>query len=435
MASPPKIEPTFEPKKKASDAEPAIDAIDVLPVDSVVDSPVVELPAAEAPVVATPVDAVALPESARVTRRFEPAMARARTFYGWVKHHERTLSAFGMVAGFASDNLLFRRIDLPNTQAIFAAYLTLAASSIGSLHFLERRAREGKMYARWRALLPMVTQFALGGLWSAFLVFYSRSAVLTKSWPYLAVLTAFLVGNEVLKRYHARLVFTSVLFFFAIYSCAIVTLPVYTHTIGNVTFVASGLVAVAVIVVFLILLAAINWAQFAAVRGKIALGIAAVFVLMNTFYFTNTLPPLPLALARIGVYHTVKKTGDAYTAQAENEPWITAFGVAPVLHVTAGEPLYAYSAVFAPIKLSTRIVHRWRRYDPKTGHWLTESTVSYAINGGRDGGFRGYTIKHNIQPGDWRVDIDTSEGHLIGRIDFKVERASSPPQEVAETLK
>ncbi|HWU25932.1 MAG TPA: hypothetical protein VN154_05970, partial [Rhizomicrobium sp.] len=179
--------------------------------------------------------------------RFAPAMARARTVYGWVKHNERTLSAFGMVAGFVSDNLMFRRIDLPNTQAVFSAYLALAASSITVLHFLERRAREGKMYARWRALLPMVTQFALGGLWSGFLVFYSRSAVITKSWPYLAVLAGFLIGNEVLKRYHARLVFTAVLFFFAVFSYAIVTVPLYTHTIGKWTFIASGLVAVGIL--------------------------------------------------------------------------------------------------------------------------------------------------------------------------------------------
>lgn len=367
--------------------------------------------------------------------RFEPAVRHAKTALGWAKQNERTLSAFGMVAGFVSDNLLFRRIDMPNTQAIFAAYLTLAALSIAGLHFLERRAREGRMYARWRTLLPMATQFALGGLWSGFLVFYSRSAVVTASWPYLMVLTAFFIGNEVLKRYHARLVFTSVLFFFAVYSYAIVTVPVYTHTIGRLTFLASGFVALGILVVFLCLLAAINRAQFRAARPKIAAGVAAVYVLINVFYFTNTLPPLPLALARVGIYYEVKKTGDVYSARGETEPWYTAFGVPPLLHVAAGQSLYAYSAVFAPIKLTTRIVHRWRRYDPKTGHWLTVSRISYAINGGRDGGYRGYSIKHNVQPGDWRVDIDTGEGHLIGRIAFKVERAATPSVGVPVTLK
>lgn len=378
-----------------------------------------------------------VPEQEPVRRggRFAPTIDRARTFLGWVKRHERTLSALGMVVGFVSDNLMFRRIDLPNTQAIFAAYLTLAAACIVGLHFLERRAREGRMYARWRALFPMATQFALGGLWSGFLVFYSRSAVLLTSWPYLALLTGFLIGNEVLKRYHARLVFTATLLFFAIFSFAIVTVPVYTHTIGKLTFIGSGLAAVGVFVLFLYLLAAVNRAQFVAARPRIALGAAGVYVLMNVFYFTNTLPPLPMALARVGVYHMVRKTGDVYQAVGEDEPWYTNFGVEPVIHVPAGQPLYAYSAVFAPIKLSTRIEHRWRRYDPKTKHWLTVSTVVFPINGGRDGGYRGYTIKHNPQPGDWRVDIDTIEGHIIGRVSFRVEQADHAPAPVPQTLK
>jgi len=63
------------------------------------------------------------------------------------------------------------------------------------------------------------------------------------------------------------------------------------------------------------------------------------------------------------------------------------------------------------------------------------SSVTFPINGGRDGGYRGYTIKHNPEPGDWRVDINTSEGHLIGRITFKVERAAVPPQTVPEAIK
>jgi hypothetical protein len=367
--------------------------------------------------------------------RFAPTIKRAKTFFSWVKKYERTLSAFGMVAGFITDNLMFRRIDLPNTQVIFAAYLGVAAFSIVGLHFLERRAREGRMYARWRAFFPMATQFALGGLWSAFLVFYSRSAVLTKSWPYLALLTAFFIGNEVLKRYHSRLVFTTTLFFFATFTCAIVTVPIYTHTIGKFTFLASGGIAVGVLVLFLYLLAMVNRPQFVAARGKITLGVAGVYVLMNVFYFTNTLPPLPLALSRGGVYHAVKKTGDVYQAVGENAPWYTQFGVPPTLHVKPGQPLYAYSAVFAPIKLSTKVVHRWRRYDPKTGHWITLSTVTFPINGGRDGGYRGYTIKHNIQPGDWRVDINTIDGHLIGRIDFKVDLADTAPVTTPETLK
>ncbi len=131
----------------------------------------------------------------------------------------------------ASIIIAYRRIDLPNTQILFIAYLLVSASGIALLHLFSRRAGEGKPMPRWHSLLPIATQFALGGLLSAFLVFYSRGSVLTASWPFLLVLAAILIGNEIFKEYYSRLAFTSILFFFALYSYCIVTLPILTGTI------------------------------------------------------------------------------------------------------------------------------------------------------------------------------------------------------------
>jgi hypothetical protein len=348
--------------------------------------------------------------------------------------YERSLSAFGMVAGYASDNYFFRRIDLPNTQLIFIAYIAAAAISIALLHLLVTRAAGGAEPPRWHKYLPMATQFALGGLWSAFLVFYSRSAVLTASWPFLLVLAGILIGNEVFKKYHSRLVFTAVLFFFAFLSYAIVTVPIYTRTIGTLTFVLSGAFAILVFLIFLRILARLGREQWLAARWQIAAGALAVYAAVNLFYFTGILPPLPLALARAGIYHQVSKDKDAYSAIGEDEPWYTRFGIAPVMHVEPGGALYLYSAVFAPIALTTDIVHRWQRYDPKKKIWVTVSRVTFPIRGGRDGGYRGYTIKRNIAPGDWRVDIDTADGHIIGRVRFEVEQVAAKPAPVAQTL-
>jgi drug/metabolite transporter (DMT)-like permease len=111
-----------------------------------------------------------------------------KSLFSFVARHERSLSAVSMVGGFAFDNYAFRRIDLPNTQVVFIAYLSVAAVSMLIMHVLAERVANGKEWPRWRAILPFATQFALGGLWSAFLVFYSRTAVLTASWPFIMVL-------------------------------------------------------------------------------------------------------------------------------------------------------------------------------------------------------------------------------------------------------
>jgi hypothetical protein len=346
--------------------------------------------------------------------------------FKWFARYERQLSGAGMVGGFAFDNYNFRRIDLPNTQFVFIGYLTLAAIAILLLHGMAERAAKGKPVPRWHGILPMVAQFALGALWSAFLVFYSRGAVLTASWPFMLVLVGIFIANEVFKKYHSRLIFTAVLFFFGLFSYAIVTTPIITGAIGTVTFVLSGLLSLIGFSLFLKLVKMVGPLQWRSARWWIGLGAAVVYAALNAFYFTDVLPPLPLALADGGVYRFVAKTGNEYRAIGEPQTWLTAFGAEPVMHVAAGQPLYVYTAVFAPIKISTAIVHRWQRYDAGKHKWRTAARITYAINGGRDGGYRSYTINRHVVPGDWRVDVLTGDGHTIGRIRFTVETAAGP---------
>ena len=55
--------------------------------------------------------------------------------------------------------------------------------------------------------------------------------------------------------------------------------------------------------------------------------------------------------------------------------------------------------------------------------------------GGRDGGYRGYSVKGNPQAGDWRVDIETIDGRLVGRIRFTVIAAATLQGTVVKILK
>jgi len=105
----------------------------------------------------------------------------------------------------------------------------------------------------------------------------------------------------------------------------------------------------------------------------------------------------------------------------EPQSWTAHLGFRPVVHVGDGEPVYVYGAVFAPIKLTTRVVHVWRYYDAKKREWLTKMRHSFEIKGGRENGYRGYSTYSGPQAGLWRVDIDSIDGRLIGRIEFDVE--------------
>ncbi|MFZ3043921.1 MAG: DUF2914 domain-containing protein [Minisyncoccia bacterium] len=348
-----------------------------------------------------------------------------RKIFLWIQKHERHLSAFAMVAGFVADNFLFWRIDLLQTQFVFAGLITACFVSIPLLQWLESRATRGKQLPRWSFLLPIVTQFSLGGLWSGFVIFYGRSADLGASWPFLLVLFLVFLGSEYFHHYHARLVFTSILFFFALYSYAIFAVPVYTGTIGTMTFLGSGAIAVALFALFTMLLRFLARERFYADVWRIRVGAFAVLVLMNVFYFTNILPPLPLSAKAVGVYHSVTHVPGAYIAQAESQSWqVQYLGFSPTLHLILGGSLSAYSSVFAPTTLSTTIVHRWQWYDPIQKQWTTRSAIAYTIVGGRDGGYRGYSSMPILNSGKWRVSIETLDGRRIAVLPFTVIAAA-----------
>jgi hypothetical protein len=385
---------------------------------------------------------------------------------GWTapfRRYERHISAAAMVLGFGVDNFAFGRIDHPGPHIVFVAYLAVAVISIAIAHALQaRKDREVAATAaraalaadlrvqdsspaqqttapeqrlRLRVWLPAATQFALGGLWSGFLVFYSRSAVLAASWPFLLLLLGFLIGNEAFRHYHSRLVFASLLLFFALYSYAVFVVPVFTKTIGLVTFLVSGAFAVVAFALFLRVLSDLGPERYRQSRWKLIGGALIITAAMNAFYFTGVLPPLPLALADVGVYQGIRHTGSVYVVQQENEPWMARLGVThPLIHVAPGQKLALYSAVFAPIKMTTRITHLWQWWDSRAKRWTTQSVVSFTISGGRARGYRGYSLKSNPRAGDWRVDIDAEDGRLIGRLAFKIAIVASPVETTTKTL-
>ncbi|MBI2025417.1 DUF2914 domain-containing protein [Candidatus Kaiserbacteria bacterium] len=356
-----------------------------------------------------------------------------RTFFIWIQAHERHLSALAMVAGFIVDSLFFERIDLWQTQAVFAFYTAICFITIPLLHWIETRVTRGISAPRWSSILPIATQFALGGFWSGFVIFYGRSAVFGVSWPFLLFLFLVFIGNEYF-RHHSRLVFTSALFFFALYSYAIFAVPVYTGTIGTLTFIMSGIVAIGVFALFTVFLRFVGRDRFIADVWRIRVFAFLIFAAVNISYFTNILPPLPLSSENSGVYHSVWRVPGAYLAKNEiNQPWqVRYLGFAPTLHIISGESVYAYGSVFAPTSLATTVVHRWEWHNPIQKKWITKSTVSYRIIGGRDGGYRGYSALPIDDAGAWRVNIETADGRLIARLPFTVELTVTPP--VVETI-
>ena len=347
-------------------------------------------------------------------------MQAIRKIMSWGMAHERHLSALAMAGGFAFDSYAFGRIDRPMTQAVFILYLLVAGSCIAILHRLESRPAQSE--PRSRTILIAVTQFALGALLSGFCVFYIRSASIGASWPFLLFMAAIFIGNEYFRAYASRLVFAALLFFFALYSYAILLVPVVLERIGPNSFLISGGVAVVLFFFYMRVLAWLGHDRYRNARNRIAAGMLVITALINAFYFLKVFPPLPLVLTDAGVFHSAKRTGTVFQVGAESEPpsWQALFGTYPVVHVEPGARLYLYNAIFAPRGLRTQVVHEWQ-WQNSQHQWTTQQRIQVPIFGGRDDGFRFYTVKTTPRPGQWRVNIATLDGRAIGRVRFSVQ--------------
>ena len=363
------------------------------------------------------------------TKAFDPAIS-------WARKHERQISALSLAGGFAFDSLTFGRIDHALTQAVFIVYLLVAGITIAVLHVLESRPDGRKPSDKTRTILVAITQFALGCLLSGFCVFYIRSASVTSSWPFLLAMAAIFIGNEYMRRYHARLVFSALLFFFAIYSYAILLVPLVIHRIGWFPFLASGAIAVMLFFFYMQALARLGHERYRGARMQIFGGMVLITIALNIVYFLRVLPPLPLVLTDAGVYHEVKRVGADYQAAQEDEPpeWQALFGTHAIMHIQKGAKLYIYNAVFSPRGFNTRIVHDWQWLDPRRG-WQSQQRVSVPIQGGREDGYRFYTSKSAPRPGQWQVNIVTGDGRSVGRVRFAVEEQAVPPATRTNILK
>src|SRR6266571_4484415 len=87
------------------------------------------------------------------------------------------------LGGVTFDSVTLTRIDRLRDNLIMLLYLSLL----------------GGLIARAQPHYPHAIQFLLGGLFSAYTVFYSQSASLTTTAVFFALLIVLLVGNEFLR--------------------------------------------------------------------------------------------------------------------------------------------------------------------------------------------------------------------------------------------
>ena len=354
---------------------------------------------------------------------------RIKLYY---ERNERNVAIVSFVGGFIVDILTAGRIDswlLIGQQALYLLVVTTA--------LLQMLFEEGKpppalgnmsVVKRWYyEFRTAIVHFLLGSLISLHTIFFFKSSSLLVSFFVLVILVFLLVANEFSRFRALGLPFKFALLSLCVLSFFASVVPVFVGSIGGVVFMLSmllGCVPLAVIYRRLLIHTPDRVLQ---ARKQIVVPFGLVLVGFLALYLLRLIPPVPLSIPYIGVYHAVERTGDVYRLSHERSLRRFWHNGDQNFLAQPGDKVHVFFRIFSPTRFSDQVTMRWYWKDNPRG-WALQDSIPINIVGGREQGFRGYGVKSNYQPGDWKVQVETTDGREIGRVYFSLATAPEEPR-------
>ncbi len=361
------------------------------------------------------------------------APTRFRQIKLYYEKHEHAFDIAAFIGGFVFDIAMLDRIDAWATIIQQAVYLLLIAIILLQMFFAETEAapdlaalpRLKRWYYEYRT--PFV-HFLLGTLLNLYTLFFFKSASLFVSFGFMLVLVLLLIANESKYMKSRGVTFKFALFSLCLVSFCAAIVPVFVRSMGLFVFLLSMLVAclpVAVIYRRILIHAPERGMQ---ARQQILVPFGIVLAGFLALYLVRLIPPVPLSIPFIGVYHNVERSQDEFRLSHERPFWKVWHHGDQDFVARPGDKVYVYFRIFSPTRFSDQVLMRWYWKDPSAG-WKLHDSIPIRIVGGREEGFRGYGMKSNYQPGDWKLQVETTDEREIGRVYFTVETAPESPRD------
>ncbi len=330
------------------------------------------------------------------------------------------------VTGFLWDTLTMTRVDSTVDHILLFGYATLLGIMIGAT---VRRQAGGSRPGWIRKIEPhfvWAMQFAFGALFSSFVIFYFKSVSWSRTLLFFLLCVVLLVGNEFLHHRLQNQNLLAALYSFCLFSYLALLLPTALASVATSVFLMAGAASIAITIGVFAAAAPGGWrARWNGVREPVgwAGGVCLMIVLL---YFGNLIPPVPLALKSAGIFHKITRIDSSHQVLYVQPPFYRFWKKSDdPFYWNEGESVYCYSSIYAPRGIHVPVRHVWSYYNPESG-WEVKTRIDFEISGGREGGYRGFSWKRTMSPGDWRVEVETHQGRTLGRLDFRVAPSPQP---------
>jgi Protein of unknown function (DUF2914) len=350
------------------------------------------------------------------------AIERLRLYYA---KNEQRIAVLSFICGFLFDIVMVDRADSWHAIAQQLFYLVVIIAALTQMFFEEGGPPPDpaglfflkRWYYQYRTAL---IHFFLGTLLNVYTIFFFKSSSLLVSFVFLAFLVCLLWANESERMKAMGLPFKFTLLALCSLCFAANVVPIFVGSISTTVFLVSMLAGCAPV-------AAVAWwirrkkpDLFPRARRQMLVPLGGVLVGFLAFYYIKFIPPVPLSIPFIGVYHAVEKTQDGYRLSHERPIWRIWQNGDQEFLAQPGDKVYVFFRIFSPTRFSDQVQMRWYWQDSARG-WVLQDTIPIKIVGGRAEGFRGYGFKSKYQPGEWKVQVETNDNREIGRVYFTLE--------------
>ncbi|MBC7741378.1 MAG: DUF2914 domain-containing protein [Bdellovibrionaceae bacterium] len=346
----------------------------------------------------------------------------------FVKKHETRFEVGFFIAGFIFDALIVGDIDHLFSLIQQAAYLLVIATFIHyEILFRSLKWRpSGRFIVKVWEYRNLILHFFLGTLLNIYSIFYMKSSSFASSVVFLLLMIALVILNDRPMIKKSKMSVKVGLAGICLFSFISILFPLILGFVGWTPFGLSVITTAALFYLQTLLLKKHFPDDNTLMRAVFIPGMSVLGV-FTLFYFLGWIPPVPLSVKEQGIYHLVEKREGQYFLSTENESWKFWNSGDQEFKARGEDKIYYYTQIYSPGRFSDQIFIQWLWKDPKKG-WTKTDRIPLQIVGGRKEGFRGFAVKSNYQPGQWRVQVETSMGHEISRLGFEViaDQSSDP---------
>lgn len=339
------------------------------------------------------------------------------------------------IFGFALDVLTLGRIDDIWNIIQQGIYLFLGLFLLLLRHLdISKWVSKYKFFEKIIFYEKEIFHFALGSLLSAFTIFFFKSSSSWQSYFFLVFILALLIFNETQHLQEKGLDIKYALLSLCFVCYLTYVLPIIFSFFAQIFLYLAVVFTLAIFYVVNLKLKNIKMGESA----LILIPLKPIYLTMGLIILLNlvhAIPPVPLSVNFMGIYHNVEKVDGNYRL-SYTRPFYKFWQKGDQEFLARnGDKVYFFTSIFSPGGFNEKIYVHWQQKNPK-GEWQTSDRIPIEIVGGREQGFRGFTFKENFTAGDWKINLETQSGRAIGHIGFEIEKdLSSGPRKYKYQLK